>query len=129
MLVVGYSNPKDLSYIIRKSNEAKSEELINGFLNKFLQEKEDQEKFKKIFFEDNTFEYTSLMPIHKYFEYKMNMVDIKSQYTKKGVYGVLEAQNITTVDEQAVSIALKQEIENEKHRFYVPCLQSRKYLM
>lgn len=36
------------------------------------------------------------------------------QNTKKGVYGVLEAQNITTVDEQAVSIALKQEIEKGK---------------
>jgi len=99
MLVVGYSNPNDLSYIIRKSNKSKSEELINEFLNKFLQEKEEQEKFKKIFFKDNTFEYTSLMPIQNYIEYKKNIGEYQSLYIKKDVVEFLRHLNPeTTVD-------------------------------
>ena len=88
MLIIGYSKPENIINILNTSNKEKSNELINEFLNKLTSDKEEQEKLKKLFFDDNSFEHSTLQPINKYINYKKD--PNVSNYTKIQIVNFLK---------------------------------------
>lgn len=97
MLVIGYASPSDMLSTIRNSNTAKSNVLINEFLDKITDKEEDRDKLSKLFFGNYQFDFPSLQPINKYMNYING--NNTSDYRKKDVVEFLQQINPeTTVD-------------------------------
>ena len=88
MLIIGYSKPENIINILNTSDKEKSNKLINEFLNKLTSDKEEQEKLKKLFFDDNSFEFSTLQPINKYINYKKELN--VNNYTKIQIVNFLK---------------------------------------
>jgi len=96
MLVIGYASPDNMSTTIRNSNTEQSNILINRFLEQ-VTDKEEMDKLRKLYFDNNELKFSILHPINKY----INYVDGNntSDYNKKDVVEFLKQINPeTTVD-------------------------------
>lgn len=90
LIVIGYSLPNDVDAIIHQSDNQKSEEIKNEFLNKCTKNQEEIEKLKKYFFNDSSLKYDNLHPINKYIEYKENPENRQNEYRKKEIVTFLK---------------------------------------
>lgn len=97
MLVIGYTDPSNIKYTIRESNEEKSTEIINEFLNKMTSNKEEQDKLKKALFDNHELEYDSLHPINNYMQYLDND-DVSTYQKEKAVSFLKQFYPETTID-------------------------------
>lgn len=88
MLIIGYTDPSNISSVINNSNKEKSAELINKFLNKMTSSKEEQDKLRKVLFADYKLQFFNLQPIYEYMSYKENN-DV-SNYQKEKLVSFLQ---------------------------------------
>lgn len=97
MLVIGYTDPSNISHIINKSNKEKSNEIINNFLNKMISNKEERDKLIKVLFDNHELEYESLHPINNYMQYLDND-DVSTYQKEKTVSFLKQFYPETTID-------------------------------
>lgn len=69
LLVIGYSSPDEIMRLIHEDKKQKSSELINSLLNKLNISEDKKQEVVKIYFNDNSLEYTSLHPVYNYILY------------------------------------------------------------
>ena len=83
ILVVGYSTPHNLSSIIQRFSNEKSEQIANVFLDKIVTNADEREKMKKILLDTYSFKNASIHPISKYISYLFQ--NEVSEYRKKEI--------------------------------------------
>ena len=87
MLIIGYMKPETIGRILREDKTQKSNELIEQIFNMLDIPKEEYEKYKKIYFNNNELEYQTLHPLYKYVQYKNGN---NSDYYKKEIFNFLK---------------------------------------
>ena len=69
ILVIGYTQPSNISSTINKSNKEKSNILISEFLDRATKNEEEKEKLRKFFFDGYELENINMQPLYRYMTY------------------------------------------------------------
>ena len=68
--IIGYGNPTNASYIINRIREKVTNKLVDDILGKITNDNDSKDELKRKLFGSHTFEFTSLMPLKKYSDFK-----------------------------------------------------------
>lgn len=97
MLIIGYSKTSNKKILINQSNKEMSAILIDKFLDKLTEDKDEREKLKKLFFDEYEFYNATMHPINKYMAYKDGTN--QSDYNRRSVVDFLKKINRETTEE------------------------------
>ena len=88
ILVIGYTQPNNISSTINQSNKEKSKILTDEFIDRLTQSEEEKEKLKKLFFDGYELEHITMHPLYRYMTYIDGTV--KTDYNKQNVVNFLK---------------------------------------